>query len=891
MSTSPRRIGQYELLQQIGSGHLGEVWKAHDHAQRRDIAIKLLHSDLQADPNFLNRLTNGSRMLTTLHHENLVSVYTASVSRSNEARETTAYIAMDYIEGYTLKDYIQATVHRGIFPDTEDLVYLFSCIGAAVDYLHQQGIVHGDIKPANILLHKQRRTHFTAGEPLLTDVGITQIAGNDSHLSAPHYLSPEQAQDRPANKASDIYSLGIILYELCTGTVPFRGDKTFTVISQQNDTLPAPPTLLNANIPPILAQVILRALAKDPNTRFPEATQMAYAIAEACAVQPTHPLVKQIATRTSQEQTSTGTVPHNTHSILGVPQPLTPEPPIFMRPLQDLSARQQPRPAQSRPVSLNANPDLSAVDFFPNSGRMSAVTPANQSPTTSKHPATGITSPQKPVVAPTHLVPTAPPEKPQFPRPSGLLGPLSNPGTPQSQTRQAATDSASALERRNSMPRLQALPTTPSLPAPSHTAQPQEPAQATGSYQLSSIRNAQAAAYQQPSARQTANATPPPFPLHTNSGRSTPVYKNKYVAGIALLLLVALLIATFVINTAVNHSTVGQTKVNGGTNPSPVTTTPVAGTLFFLDDALGHNDQLHLNMSNIDAPAQGKSYYAWLQTDAQDFIPLGEMQVQNKTIDFMYGGDAVHSNLLAHAQGIQITLEPADSAPKAPGKQIAYQGSFPVATLAEIKNILYSTPELPSKSAVIVNMFDTIKSMNDKAISIVDSLQQTKDYGLAKRQSTRLIEMIDGTNYARDSGDLPATIPPQLHTSIGLLSSPKQQGFLDILDKHLDKLKTVSGNNANLLQRIQNAKNGVQDLRGWLQQMRQNDVQILKATNPASNQNLSAALQLKQITAYAYTGRTIPPDTNPKPTPGSAGALQTYTEVQYLAALDLQAAK
>ncbi|GCE04061.1 serine/threonine protein kinase [Dictyobacter aurantiacus] len=888
MSTSPRRIGQYELLQQIGSGHLGEVWKAHDHAQHRDIAIKLLHSDLQADPNFLNRLTNGSRVLTTLRHENLVSVYSAAVSRSNEARETTAYIAMDYIEGYTLKDYIQATVHRGIFPATEDIVYLFSGIGAAVDYLHQQGIVHGDIKPTNILLHKQRRTHFAAGEPMLTDVGITQIAGNDSHLSAPHYLSPEQAQDRPANKASDIYSLGIILYELCTGTVPFRGDKTFTVISQQNDTLPAPPTLLNANIPPVLAQVILRALAKDPNARFPEATQLAYAIAEACAVQPTHPLVKQIATRTSQEQISTGTMPHNTHSILGVPQPLAPESPIFMRPLQNLSGRQQPRPAQSHPVSLNANPDLSAADVFPNSARMSAVTPGNQSPTTSKHPATGITSPQKPVVAPTHLVPTTPPEKPQFPRPSGLLGPLSNPGTPQPQIRQVATDNASTMERRNSMPRLQALPATP------HTPQPQEPTQSTSSYQLSSIRDAQAATYQQQqSASQAADAVPPPFPLPTNPGRTTPIYKNKYVVGIALVLLVAIIIGTLVTNTAFNHSTVGQTKVSGTprTNPSPVTTTPVAGTLFFLDDALGHNDQLHLNMSNIGAPAQGKSYYAWLQTDTQGFIPLGVLQVQNKMVDFMYGGDATHSNLLAHAQGIQITIEPTGSAPKAPGKQIAYQGSFPVATLAELKNILYSTPELPPGSAVIVNMFDTIKSMNDKAISIVDSLQQTKDYGLAKRQSTRLIEMIDGTSYARESGDLPAAIPPQLHTSIGLLSSPKQQGYLDILDKHLDKLKAAAANNTNLLQRIQNAKNGLQDLRGWLQQMRQNDVQILKATNLASNQNLSAALQLKQITAYAYTGRTIPPDTNPKPTPGSAGALQTYTEVQYLAALDLQAAK
>ncbi|WP_126549470.1 hypothetical protein [Dictyobacter kobayashii] len=296
-------------------------------------------------------------------------------------------------------------------------------------------------------------------------------------------------------------------------------------------------------------------------------------------------------------------------------------------------------------------------------------------------------------------------------------------------------------------------------------------------------------------------------------------------------------------------------------------------------------------MQNIANPAQGKSYYAWLQTDKQAFIPLGELPIHNKNIDFTYPGDNNHSNLIAYTQGIQITLETAGSTPKAPSNNIAYQANFAVTTLAEIKNILYATPDLPQKSSVVVNMFDAIKSMNDKATSVVDSIQQTKDYNLARRQSTRLIEIIDGTQYARESGDLPAALPPQLNSPIGLLSSPNQQGYLDILDKHLDNLKTAAGNNANLLQRIQNAKNGLQDLRGWLQQMRQNDVQLLKTNNLASNNNLSAALQLKQLAAYAYTGRTIPPDTAPKPTPGSAGALQTYVEVQYMAALDLQAVK
>jgi serine/threonine protein kinase len=151
MSTSPRRIGQYELVQKIGSGHVGEVWKARDLAQKRDIAVKLLYNDLQADPHFLNRLRNGGRALTSLRHTNLVSVYDVVISRPEGSRETTTLIASDYVDGHTLTEYLKATAHRGIFPSIQDLVYLFSSLSDALDYIHQHGIVHGNITPNNIL--------------------------------------------------------------------------------------------------------------------------------------------------------------------------------------------------------------------------------------------------------------------------------------------------------------------------------------------------------------------------------------------------------------------------------------------------------------------------------------------------------------------------------------------------------------------------------------------------------------------------------------------------------------------------------------------------------------------------------------------------------------------
>ncbi|GER87061.1 hypothetical protein KDW_12230 [Dictyobacter vulcani] len=866
MSTSPRRIGQYELLQQIGSGHVGEVWKARDLAQRRDVAIKLLHSDLQADPSFLNRLTTGARTLTTLRHENLVSVYDAAVSRPGEARETTAYIVMDYIEGYTLRDYLKATAQRGIFPSTTDIVYLFSCLGAAVDYLHRQGIAHGDIKPTNILLNKQQRTRFAAGEPLLTDVGLTQIAGNDSYLGAPHYLSPEQAQGQPAKQESDIYALGIILYELCTGAVPFRGDNSFAVISQHINTLPTPPMLLNANIPTNLAQVILRALSKDPESRFAEGIQLAYAIAEACSVPATHPAIQHIATRIQQFPTSSSPNQNNMQSILGVSQPLTSASPVFMRPLGDITSRQQSQTGQEQPASLNANPDVSASMVFPNSGPLTAVNPG-QSSRPAQTSSGGFRQPNPG----------------SLPSLDSTSGPLSNPTGKHFHLRQTSLTQIPVVDP-NKLDQPGSIPTTPDH-ANSFTSGPD----LVSPYQSQSEMGG---AYPQ-QFEQAVPQTPPlssaqmPLPVPARQ----PVYKNKYVMAIAAILVIAVIAASIGISNVLRSgSNGGQTATNitNATTPLPKPQGP--GTAFFQDDALNHNDQLRITMQDIPAPANGKVYYAWLQTDTQKILPLGALDLQNKQIDFMYAGDQNHGNLIAHTNGIQVTMETAGSQPAIPSKELVYQGTFNKTTLPEIKNILYTTPGLPN-SSVVVNMFETIKSLNDKASSIVDSLNQTKDYGLARRQGTRIIEMIDGSKYASTSGDLPNNLPSQINIPVGLLSSPGHTGYIDILDKHLDALNGAAGNDTNLQQRIQNAKNGLTDLREWLQTMRENDVQLLKATNLSDPKNHSAALQLKQLAADAYTGRIIPPDTTAKPTRGSAGALQTYIETQYMAALDLTAVK
>ncbi|MBA2679873.1 MAG: protein kinase, partial [Ktedonobacteraceae bacterium] len=340
MSTAPRRLGKYELLQQIGRGNVGDVWKGRDVALHRDVAIKILHSDLQADPHFMNRFTIEGQVLSSLHHSNLVQVYETNIHRPAESSETLVYIANEYVDGYTLTDYLHATSHRGIFPSIADIVYIFTTIGAALDYAHQNRIIHGNIKPGNILLNKQNRSQLMAGEPMLSDVGIMQIVGETNSVSAPQYISPEQAVGDTASGSSDIYALGVILYEICTGVVPFRDESSVAVMMQHINTLPTPPSLINPNIPPALSEVILRAMAKDTATRFSRASLLATAIIDACSNNPSQPLAQQALSKEESLPQNTTYAPGTIQSILGVPQPAEYMHGYFSRPLQGLTPRQ-----------------------------------------------------------------------------------------------------------------------------------------------------------------------------------------------------------------------------------------------------------------------------------------------------------------------------------------------------------------------------------------------------------------------------------------------------------------------------------------------------------------------------------------------------------------------
>ena len=779
MNATPRRLGKYELQELLGYGSTGEVWKGVDRQSRQDIAVKMLHPDLlQNDPNFITFFMKEWQGITALHHPNIVQVREANISRPSESsNETTPYIVMDYIEGQTtLVKSIQRTSHMGMFPPVAEIVNLFTCVGAAVDYAHEQGIVHNNIKPSNILLDIKNTTHLPAGEPMLTDFGIAHLPGNNNNVS-PLYISPEQVKGEEANPRSDIYALGVILYEVCTGVLPFQGESSMAIMMHHLNTLPTSPMLINPNIPLPLSEVILRAMAKDPKTRFATATLLARAIAEACSIE----RLPQMTLNKSEE-------------------------PLFYRnsgPLRDPS-RQVRRSANGMSSFLGVSQPLSDISSehvaLPGQGN-----PGKQT----------IGENTRPTTVPLKLNPKTPAPIP------GTTG-AQRIDLPQQQTQNGG--------------RL----ATPSMKVPATSVV--SSAIAAGDLKLRS---------------------------------------RNFLSPVALAIIGSLLLLVVVGSLGVSL------LFRSASTPS---TNGVVGHVFFQDDALGKNDMLHIEVQNVPDPPQGNHYFAWLQNVSGQAIPMGTLTLQNGSATLLYPGNANHSNLLAFIRGVFVTEENnGTSAPATPTLSAkVYQADLPAASFPYIQHVLYSLPGYPTHASLISGLFDSIKGINDKAVSVVDSIQSKQGYALTQRQAIRIIELIDSSRSARSSGDLPASYPDMLSLPVGLLSSPTQQGYIDALSAQVDKISQTAGDNATLRQHAQNVSNALADLKSWIQQMRGYDAQILKASSLADPAVMTAALQLKQLAGDAYTGRTIPPNGGPTDAPGSAGAYQAYVECQYLASLDIK---
>ena len=290
MSKDLGLIGKYELLRPLRRGSSVEVWKAFDTRLKRSVVLKLLHPDLQVNPDFITRFEREVPAISSLGHPNIVQILDSLVFRPKGSQDLKAYIVMNYVKGRTLVDYIRHTSRAGQFPSAADMVHLFTVIGDAIDYAHQRNVIHAGLKPSNILLDDQYLLRNPMGEPKLTDFGIAKMLATStgklkSQPGTPLYIAPEQALYYPAgNKLSDIYSLGVILYEICTGKLPFEGESASDIMEHLISSMPPAPASINPNISQAASDVILRSLAKNPAERFASASVMMRALGDALNV-------------------------------------------------------------------------------------------------------------------------------------------------------------------------------------------------------------------------------------------------------------------------------------------------------------------------------------------------------------------------------------------------------------------------------------------------------------------------------------------------------------------------------------------------------------------------------------------------------------------------------
>ena len=255
---------RYRLIERIGSGGMADVWRARDSELGRDVALKVLHENFARDKEFVERFRREASSAAGLQHPNVVSVY------DRGTYEEGYYIAMEVVEGSSLRDLI----NRGL--EIGEAVEVTRQVLAAAGFAHERGIVHRDLKPMNVLIDRDGRIRVT--DFGIARAGNSEITQTGSVMGTAQYLSPEQAQGMDVAAPSDIYSIGIMLFEMLTGRVPFDGENAVAIAMKQVSEEPPAPSSINPQVGPALDAVVLRALAKDPAQRYATAAEMTAAL-------------------------------------------------------------------------------------------------------------------------------------------------------------------------------------------------------------------------------------------------------------------------------------------------------------------------------------------------------------------------------------------------------------------------------------------------------------------------------------------------------------------------------------------------------------------------------------------------------------------------------------
>ena len=261
--TGKKLDGRYEIRELIGVGGMANVYHCYDTIDAREVAIKILKDEFLDNEDFIRRFKNESKAIAVLNHPNIVRVYDVSFG------DMIQYIVMEYIDGITLKEYID--MQKVL--DWKETVHLTTQILKALQHAHENGIVHRDIKPHNIMLLQD-------GTIKVTDFGIARFSSNatrtmtEQAIGSVHYIAPEQARGEKTDGKTDIYSVGVMMYEMLTGTLPFDGDSAVTVALMQLQAKAKRPREINPDIPEGLEEITMKAMQKDPEDRYHSAVEM-----------------------------------------------------------------------------------------------------------------------------------------------------------------------------------------------------------------------------------------------------------------------------------------------------------------------------------------------------------------------------------------------------------------------------------------------------------------------------------------------------------------------------------------------------------------------------------------------------------------------------------------
>jgi eukaryotic-like serine/threonine-protein kinase len=890
MSTeSPRKLGKYELQERLGRGGMAEVWKALDTQLQRYVAIKLLHTNLQADANFVSRFQREAQVIASLHHPNIVQIHDFQVEQASSGDDPVFYMVMSYIEGQTLADYIASTSAQGKIPSPMEIVNLFASISLAVDYAHQKGMIHRDIKPANILLDQRNRSRNPMGEPILTDFGLAKLLGvsavtlTGTQMGTPLYTSPEQARGYPGNERSDLYSLGVILYEMVTGVAPFRGDTPTAVLAQHLFATPTAPVLLNPNIPPALTMVIMTSLAKDPNARFSRAVTMTAALAEALNV----PLPESLG------QPAFSSDVRNMPTYMGIPAPQA-DAGVDSSPISPQVSPIAPIPPGAQLASGPASGSGIPPSGAGGGSEWEASEATIHAPMTSGNAgfAANTSGPTVPAPITPALWGTNPPSWP---------GVVMTTGMPQ-----------------GSAP-LPAVPPTQAGGGPLQGLSSQAPmAMGAVSRKTPSSASSPGITFAQTVPFPSAPALPEPASSAPERRRG---WRGLYTILVVLILLVLAGAGlgsyfTFFHNSAPVVSSGGQVFFvsSGQFNPDY--------------SAQGIADELDFALHNLPAPQSGQGYYAWLLSDRQpqaEAAPLqpapqfamplkiGPLPFSNGSINYLYPGTAAHDNLFSLASRLLITEENVGGqqlGPKANHSLWRYYAEIPqtpygtpaLSALDHIRHLFYKETKvavLGLPGGLDVWLFRNTEKVMEWSVSARDDYSPTMtNTSVIHVLFGDMLEYLDGSpNVGIDVPPASIGNPDPTASKVGLLSiSPTQQqqtdlnndppGYLDHFALHLNGVVQAPDATAQMRTLSTQMIEGLNNAKTWLQQVRTYVKQLVRmdAAQLSQPSSLTMLDMMLQYATYAYVGRLDPKSDQIIP-----GVLQIHYDVQKLAVLTVMA--